>query len=127
MAPAGRAGVVLTAAFVLGLASLASSQPVLSERSFSLFGLDVHGEFELSGRFYLSEPPDRNKAMLIEYRDLDTQPFGASNLRFPRPDETYSVEMGGDKIGQTDQEFFLSAEGLGRWKFNFDWDQIPHI
>jgi MtrB/PioB family decaheme-associated outer membrane protein len=127
MATARRASALLTAAVVLGMASFAAAQPVLSERSFSLFGLDVHGEIELSGRFYLSEPPDRDKAKLIEYRDLDTQPFGAFRLRFSRPDETYSVEMGGDKIGQTDQEFFLSAERLGRWKFNFDWDQIPHV
>jgi MtrB/PioB family decaheme-associated outer membrane protein len=120
MATARGAGAALTAALVMGLAPLASAQ-------YSLFGLNVEGEVELSGRFYLSEPADRDKAKLIEYRDLDSQPFGAFNFRFFRPDETYSVEMGGDKIGQTDQEFFLSAEGRGRWKFDFEWDQIPHI
>jgi MtrB/PioB family decaheme-associated outer membrane protein len=120
MAIARGTGVVLIAVLVMGLAPVASAQ-------YSLFGLNVEGEVELSGRFYLSEPADRDKAKLIEYRDLDEQPFGAFRLRFFRPDETYAVEMGGDKIGQTDQEFFLTAEGLGRWKFDFEWNQIPHV
>jgi Putative outer membrane beta-barrel porin, MtrB/PioB len=127
MATARGAGALLTAALVLGMASVTSAQPDLFGPNPSLFGLNAQGEFELSGRFYLSEPDDRDKAKLIEYRDLDTQPFGAFNLRFFRPDETYAVEMGGNKIGQDDQEFFLTAEGLGRWRLNFDWDQIPHV
>jgi len=120
MAIAGRVGAVLTAALVLGTASLASAQP-------SLLGLSVEGEVELGGRVFLDEPSDQEKAKLIEYRDLDQQPFGAFRLRFFRPDETYAVEMGGNKIGQDDQEFFLTAEGRGYWRFNFDWDQTPHV
>ena len=127
MVTAKRTEAVLAAALLLGMASLASAQSSLFGPNPSLFGLNVEGDFELSGRFYLTEPADRDKAKLIEYRDLDTQPFGAFNLRFFRPDETYSVEMGGNKIGQTDQEFFLTAEGRGHWKFDFEWDQIPHI
>jgi MtrB/PioB family decaheme-associated outer membrane protein len=120
MATAGRTGAVLTAALVLGMASLAWAQP-------SLFGLNVEGEIELGGRIFLDEPSDKEKAKLEEYRDLDEQPFGAFRLRFFRPDETYAVEMGGNKIGQDDQEFFLTAEGRGRWKLDFNWDQIPHV
>jgi MtrB/PioB family decaheme-associated outer membrane protein len=120
MATAGRAGAVLTVGLVLGMTSLGSAQP-------SLFGLNTEGEIELGGRFFLSEPSEKEKAKLIEYRDLDEQPFGAFRLRFFRPDETYSVEMGGNKIGQNDQEFFLTAEGPGRWRLNFEWDQIPHV
>jgi MtrB/PioB family decaheme-associated outer membrane protein len=120
MATAGRAGAVLSAALVLGMVSVVSAQP-------SLFGLNAEGEVELGGRFFLSEPSQKDKAKLIEYRDLDEQPFGAFRLRLFRPDETYSVEMGGSKIGQSDQEFFLTAEGPGRWRLNFDWDQIPHV
>jgi MtrB/PioB family decaheme-associated outer membrane protein len=120
MATAPKVEGLLAALLVLGMASLAPAQP-------SLFGLNAEGEVVLSGRFYLSEPSQEDKAKLIEYRDLDEQPFGAFRLRLFRPDDAYSVEMGGNKIGQSDQEFFLMAERPGTWKFNFDWDQIPHI
>lgn len=120
MTTGSRAGAVLTAALVLGVASLASAQP-------SLFGLNVEGEVELGGRIFLDEPSRKEKAKLIEYRDLDEQPFGAFRLRFFRPDETYAVEMGGAMIGQDDQEFFLTAEGRGFWRLDFDWDQTPHV
>jgi MtrB/PioB family decaheme-associated outer membrane protein len=120
MATGRRAAAVLTAALALGPASLASAQP-------SLFGLNAEGEVELGGRIFLDEPSQREKAKLIEYRDLDEQPFGGFRLRLFRPDESYSVEMGGAKIGQDDQEFFLTAEGPGFWRFDFGWDQTPHI
>jgi MtrB/PioB family decaheme-associated outer membrane protein len=120
MATGRRAGAVLTAALVLGTAWLASAQP-------SLLGLNAEGEIELGGRIFLDEPAQSEKAKLLEYRDLDEQPFGAFRLRLFRPDESYSVEMGGAKIGQDDQEFFLTAEGPGFWRLDFGWDQTPHV
>jgi MtrB/PioB family decaheme-associated outer membrane protein len=121
MAIARRAGAVLTAVLLgLGIASPASAQT-------SLFGLNAEGEIELGGRIFLGEPAQRDKAKLIEYRDLDEQPFGKLRLRFARPDGTYAVELGGSNIGQDDQEFYLTAEGPGVWKFDLGWDQIPHV
>src|SRR3990170_6977956 len=37
------------------------------------------------------------------------------------------VELGGSKIGQEDQEFFLGPARPGLWRYDFDWNQIPHV
>ena len=93
----------------------------------SLFGMQIDGFVELGGRVYIDEPPPQNRAKLEEYRDLDQQPFGAFGVRLFRPDESLAIEMGGSKIGQDDQEFFLDAGKPGLWRFDFDWNQIPHV
>jgi MtrB/PioB family decaheme-associated outer membrane protein len=116
----GAARLVLAAAVVLGGASLASAQT-------SIFGLKVEGEVELSGRIYADRPAPQERAKLEEYRDLSEQPFGSFRLRLATPDDGYVSELGGDLIGQEDQEFFLSTGRTGKWRFDFDWNQIPHL
>ncbi|HEV8307197.1 MAG TPA: MtrB/PioB family outer membrane beta-barrel protein, partial [Methylomirabilota bacterium] len=114
------ARLVLAAVAVLGATGTASAQT-------PVFGLQIEGEVELGGRFYIDRPARENRAKLEEYRDLSEQPFGAFRLRLFRPDESYATELGGDKIGQDDQEFFLSTGRSGVWRFDFDWNQIPHL
>ena len=99
----GTTRLVVVAVAVLGLWGVA---PVASAET-EVFGLKVDGEIELGGRVFLDEPSKRAKAKLEEYRDLSQQPFGAFRFRLFRPDESYAVELGGEKIGQEDQSFFL--------------------
>jgi MtrB/PioB family decaheme-associated outer membrane protein len=120
MSTAGTARLVLAAVLLLWAADRASAQT-------SIFGLKIEGEVELGGRVYLDRPEEDERAKLEEYRDLDEQPFGAFRVRLFRPDESYQVQLGGAKIGQDDQEFFLSSERTGAWRFDFGWDQTPHV
>jgi MtrB/PioB family decaheme-associated outer membrane protein len=120
MSGAGTARTALAAVLVLGAATAAGAQT-------SLYGWNVEGEVELGGRFYIDKPDPEERAKLEEYRDLDEQPFGAFRLGLFEPNERYRIELGGVKIGQDDQEFFLSAGRTGLWRFEFDWDQTPHV
>jgi MtrB/PioB family decaheme-associated outer membrane protein len=120
MSGAGTARTALAAVLVLGAATTAGAQT-------SLYGWNVEGEVELGGRFYIDKPDQEERAKLEEYRDLDEQPFGAFRLGLFEPNERYRIELGGVKIGQDDQEFFLSAGRTGLWRFEFDWDQTPHV
>jgi MtrB/PioB family decaheme-associated outer membrane protein len=94
----------------------------------SLGGFNAEGDVAAGFRFFADKPSDRQRGKFEEYRDL---PAGALldhlNLRLYRPDESYSVDFGGDKWGQKDQHYSLGAGRLGLWQFGFDWDQIPHI
>ena len=96
---------------------------------YSLGGFNVTGDIEAGFRFFADEPSKRDKRKLEEYRDLPpNRPFlDHLNLRLARPDESYSIDFGGDKWGQEDQHFFFDVGRLGLWKFGFDWDQIPHL
>ena len=109
----------------LALAMLALTPGVSAQTQ--LFGLNAEGEIDIGGRFFLDEPSARGKAKLEEYRDLDQQPFGDFRFRLSTPDEKYAIGLGGDKVGQDDQSYFLATGRLGLWGFDFGWDQIPHI
>jgi MtrB/PioB family decaheme-associated outer membrane protein len=120
MATAAAVRLALAVVMVLGVAGVAAAQT-------TVFGLQIEGEVELGGRVYADRPAREARAKLEEYRDLSEQPFGAFRLLLSRPDQSYLTEMGGEKIGQDDQEFFLSTGRTGVWRFDFDWDQIPHL
>src|SRR5262249_22002718 len=115
------------AAVVGALALSAAVGMGVASAQTSLFGMQIDGVVELGGRVYIAEPAPQNRAKLEEYRDLDQQPFGAFGVRLFRPDESLAIDMGGSKIGQDDQEFFLGAGKPGLWRFDFDWNQIPHV
>ncbi len=91
-----------------------------------LFGFNVEGELTLGGRIYIDRPPPEERSIFEQYRDLPEAPFGAFRFRLFRPDESYSLDVGGYNIGQEDQSYFLSTGRLGRWSLDFEWDQIPH-
>ena len=122
MAASRMARVIVAAAGAFAL----WAAPAIGWAQTSIFGLQVDGEVELGGRVYLERPSQEARAKLEEYRDLSEQPFGAFGVRLLRPDGSYGVEAGGNKIGQDDQEFSLSAGRPGLWRFDFDWNQIPH-
>jgi MtrB/PioB family decaheme-associated outer membrane protein len=122
MTASGMARIVAVAG-ALGLSAMAG----VASAQTSIYGLQVDGYVELGGRVYIDEPPPQNRAKLEEYRDLDQQPFGAFGVRLFRPDQSLAIEAGGNKIGQDDQEFFLGAGKPGLWRFDFDWNQIPHV
>ena len=88
------ARVIVAAAGMLALSAMAG----VASAQTSIFGLTIEGDVELGGRVFLDEPSHQAKAKLEEYRDLSQQPFGAFGIRLFRPDESYSVEMGGSKI-----------------------------
>ncbi|HET9491114.1 MAG TPA: MtrB/PioB family decaheme-associated outer membrane protein [Methylomirabilota bacterium] len=112
---------IVAALTVLGGADLASAQ-------VSPGGLTLEGEVEAGGRFFIERPSPTRRAKFEEYRDLSPGPFlHELQLRLFRPDESYSVELGGSKWGHEDQEFSLGAGRLGLWQFGFAWDQIPHL
>ena len=113
--------VVVAAVVVLGLAGPGSAQTQVS-------GWNIEGVVEPGGRFFIDEPSKSRKAKLEEYRDITQGLFLPQlDLRIFRPDESYSVEVGGSKWGQQDQEFFLRSGRLGLWEFGFEWNQIPHV
>lgn len=114
-----RWAVALMGSVTLGLAYPASAET-------QLFGFNVEGELDLSGRIFIEQPPPQNRSIFEQYRDLPEAPFGAFRFRLFRPDESYSLDLGGWNIGQTDQFYFLSAGRTGLWNFDFSWNEIPH-
>jgi MtrB/PioB family decaheme-associated outer membrane protein len=112
---------VLAAAVVLAVASPASAQ-------FTLGGWNIEGDVSAGWRFLPEEPSRTERAKWEEYRDFpESAMLGNLELRVFTPDEKYSVEFGGTKWGQLDQEFRLRGGRLGLWEFGFDWDQTPHL
>jgi MtrB/PioB family decaheme-associated outer membrane protein len=120
MTTAAAVRLAVTLVMVLGAAGVAAAQT-------TVFGLQIEGEVELGGRIYADRPKPEDRAKLEEYRDLSEQPFGAFRLGLSRPDQSYLSELGGSLIGQEDQEFFLTTGRTGIWRFDFDWNQIPHL
>jgi MtrB/PioB family decaheme-associated outer membrane protein len=114
-----RASAVVVGFIVLALANGASAQT-------QLFGLNVEGELDLSGRIFIERPPPQDRGMFEQYRDMPESAFGAFRFRLFRPDESYSLDLGGYNVGQDDQSYFLSTGRTGLWDFHFSWDQIPH-
>jgi MtrB/PioB family decaheme-associated outer membrane protein len=117
-----RSGLLASAILVLAVAGSASAQT-------SLGGMNVEGIVEAGGQFFLTdEPKNKERAKFEEYRDIQAGPFlGQLQLRLFTPDESYSAEIRGSKWGRDDQEFSLEAGRTGLWRFEFDWDQIPHV
>jgi len=118
----GRAvGVVMAALVVLAVTRPATAQ-------FSLGGFKLEGEVEAGLRLLPDRPSQFEKAKWEEYRDFTQGPFlQGLQLRFFRPDESYSASFSGAKWGQQDQEFSLQGGRLGLWEAGFGWDQTPHV
>lgn len=107
---------------VLGLAGTSSAETPLGT------GWTLDGNVEAGVRFFIDEPSDRDRAKLFEYRDFNNGLFlNDLGLRLHTSDEKYSFELGGRQWGLDDQSFRLGAERLGLLRFEFQWDQIPHV
>lgn len=117
--PRGRGDLAILA--ILACAPAASAQ-------YTLLGLNAEGEVVLGSRFYLIKPSDTRTGKYEEYRDLPGGPsLDLLRLRLARPDESYAIELGGSKWGQSDAEFDFGVGRLGLWQFGLDYDQTPHI
>ena len=91
-------------------------------------GFNLEGSAEAGVRFFIDEPPPEQLGKFEEYRDFNNGLFLQDlRLRLFRPDEKYSFDFGGRQWGLSDQEYYLGAERLGLFRFDFGWNQIPHI
>jgi MtrB/PioB family decaheme-associated outer membrane protein len=119
--PTRMTGVLLAAGFVLGLAGGAAAQTKVG-------GMNLEGEVEAGARFFIQEPSKNEKQKFEEYRDMGEGLFlPGLRLRLFTDDERYSTEFLGSKWGRQDQEFSISTGRTGLWRFDFDWDQTPHV
>ena len=112
---------------VAGLAVLLSpAGPARAQ--VALGGMNLEGEIEAGGRYFIQQPSMKQRQKFEEYRDIPDGPFlQGLHLRLFRPDESYSVEAFGTAWGQQDQNFSFNVGRIGRWDFGFGWDQTPHI
>lgn len=111
----------VTALLLTGALGVASAQTQLG-------GMNLEGEIEAGGRYFIQKPSMKERQKFEEYRDIPDGPFLQTlQLRLFRPDESYSVEAFGTKWGQQDQTFSFNVGRIGKWEFGFEWDQTPHI
>lgn len=115
-------GLLLAGLLVL----LAGSSVAMAETE--LLGLRVSGDVEVGGRVFADRPPKRDRAKFEEYRDLpESALLERLRLRGDSKDDSYTVEIWGENGGQDDQNFQLHSYEVGRFDFEFEWDETPHI
>ena len=91
-------------------------------------GFNLEGTAEAGVRGFIDKPPPEQLGKFEEYRDFNNGLFLQDlRLRLFTPDEKYSFDFAGREWGLTDQEFYLGGERLGLFRFDFGWNQIPHI
>ena len=127
---------LLVATLVMGALALASGVlPVAAQTKTEtqIGGWNLEGYVEPGVRFFLQNPngdhtPGLDDGKFEEYRDINQGLYlEGLRLRLFRPDEKYSVELGGKDWGLHTQEFSLSGEQLGLWQAGVEWDQMRHI
>ena len=117
----GAVWLIVLIAHVAGAVGVASAQTQLG-------GVNVEGEIEAGGRFFIERPSSKERAKFEEYRDLTPGlVVPGFHLRLSSPNESIFGEFGGSKWGYQDQDFYLTLGRLGTWQFDFAWDQTPHI
>jgi len=93
-----------------------------------IFGLKLDGEVEVGGRVFVDRPSKRDSGKFEEYRDIPETGFLRDlRLRLESEDESYSLELKAREAGEDDQNFLLRSSKIGRYEFEFEWDQIPHV
>lgn len=117
----------MTPCFLSALLVLGAAGSALAQTQFA--GMNVEGSVEAGGQVFLTDgPKNKERAKFEEYRDIEAGPFLRQlELRLFTPDGSYSAEFLGSKWGREDQEFSLGAGRTGLWRFQFDWDQTPHL
>ncbi|MBI3329597.1 MAG: MtrB/PioB family decaheme-associated outer membrane protein, partial [Nitrospinae bacterium] len=115
----------MLASFLLGGLLLLPSRAVAQTE---ILGLKPSGEGEVGGRIFVDRPGKVERGKFEEYRDIPPGVFlERLRLRFESRDESYSLEFGAKDPGEQHQNFFLRSSKLGRYTFEFEWDQIPHV
>jgi len=93
-----------------------------------IFGLKLNGEVELGGRVFLERPSKSDRGKFEEYRDIPPGVFLEDlRLQLYSKDDSYSLEFRAREAGEDDQNFLLRSSKVGRYEFEFEWDQIPHV
>jgi len=93
-----------------------------------IFGLKLDGEVEVGGRVFVDRPSKRDSGKFEEYRDIPETAFLRDlRLRLESEDESYFLELKAREAGEDDQSFLLRSSKIGRYEFEFEWDQIPHV
>ncbi|HKC95760.1 MAG TPA: hypothetical protein VKB81_17240, partial [Nitrospira sp.] len=106
-----------------------SSYPTADEGSTTekgglLSSWNIHGDMEGGGQT-LSGNTD--SPTLFEYRDLKGKPT-IPNLRIRGDDQQGAdfFELGGTNMTRTDGSFFLNGGRYNSFRFDFDYDRLPH-
>ncbi len=91
-------------------------------------GLILEGGVEAGLRAFIDEPSPSDRGKLEEYRDFNNGLFLEDlRLRLYTTDNKYLFDLAGRQWGLQDQEYYLGAERLGLFRFDFGWNQIPHV
>ncbi|MBI3079184.1 MAG: MtrB/PioB family decaheme-associated outer membrane protein [Deltaproteobacteria bacterium] len=93
-----------------------------------LFGLRLSSETEVGGRVFIDRPAKRDRGKFEEYGDVPGGIF-LENLRLglDSKDDRYSLEIRARNAGVNNQNFQLRSSRIGRYAFEFEWDQTPHL
>ncbi len=103
-----------------------SSGMVLAEWDY--YGYGINGEIEMGWRFFLDRPSGGSeRGKFEEYRDIPPGIFleGLHILAIDK-NEQYVHELIATNAGYEDQRFLARTSRVGLYRFEFEWDQIPH-
>ena len=89
------------------------------------FGLIVSGEIEAGVRFLAG---DRSSSKFEEYREINRGLFLEDlSLDIEDKKDRYYIEFRGHDFIEEDQNYQARAGRYGKYYFEFEWDQIPHV
>lgn len=114
--------------FLMSGLLLSPLQLCRAEEQTVIFGLKTSGEIEAGGRVFSDQPSTSEQSKFEEYRDIYSGAFLEKFLlQLENNDGTYLLEFEANKVGDDDQNFFLGSIQTGRYKFELEWDQTPHL
>jgi MtrB/PioB family decaheme-associated outer membrane protein len=88
-------------------------------------GWNVHGLVEVGGQTLSG---NLQSPTLQEYRDLDGKPtIPALRIYAEDPLRAKFLEFGGRDMTRTDGSFFLRGGQYNAYRFDFDYDRLPHL
>jgi len=95
-----------------------------TEKGGLLSSWNIHGDVEAGGQTLSG---NTNSPTLFEYRDLKGKPT-IPNLRIRGDDQQGAdfFELGGTNMTRTDAFFFLNGGRYNSFRFDFDYDRLPH-
>ncbi len=88
-------------------------------------GTTVHGEIDAGGQ---PSAVDGRSGKFEEYRDIpDNAVVNGVILRGENEERDYFAEFRAEDAVQSDQRYQLRMGKYGRYEFEVEWDQIPHL
>ena len=130
-----------TSALLVGMAStsvaLAADLPTKKAEPVPVMldpGWYTEGVIEVGGRFFVNHPDrgnmpamGRSLAKYYQFSTIKPGPFSDVFLAAGTNDGARRVEIFGNNIGYSDQAFGLHVDHIGKYYFNFLWDQTPNV